>query len=1077
MPATSSTKQRIASVLTILQFVSITTVSTNKITCSDIGINVYNCSAEGLVVIPKFDTFAIEVDLSFNLLKAVSKTSFQGHRSLRALYLHNNNISEIEPYSFAELVHLQILDLSDNRLQNITQNMFTELTSLRTLNVSNNNISTIDHHSIFSLASLEKLILTGNELDCQCEEQLFKQLIQYRNARNSLQLDVQGALCLNNGQNDLFKMSIDACSHGEIFWAPSVNCYSCTDSPGLLTCGANRIENCGQNTDVCYSTITYASNRLSATAGCMNYIACLDLIAKNNVTCVQGNTTCFSCYTGSLSNTRNIAGYANEFVLEVSIELRAALSAGLINVHSQEYNEFTKNISANVKAFIQDERMGFWVEFDKLSGPQITVHLTIHCTSIWYITAQSVKITLFKTLPKLTLNGLEVSSVNIVPSNSEYCPPTVQPTADRGQINWPLTSVATNATIDCPFQFNNTRSVARRLCQSDKAWGSSSFFDCPLEDEQARALQEISRKEINNDNVADVSSELFTITNNWNTFTSTDIGLAVDTVDKILNVDRASTDDAAIDNTVAIINNLLNVEDDVLAESEETSDSSSKIIKAVDKLLSKIDKKFSTVKSNLAGFVSSPDSGAFNGFTLSFSDGVKDLTKSKISVSTAAEDLGADFSGIMLPKTLFKSSEKVTFTVYSDPKLFETISNRNDTAHNQSSDTNTNRFSGFKRKINSKVVAASVPNKTVTNLTAPVKIILKHEQTGKNVTCVYWSIESSEWLSGGCSVHATNEDFTECHCDHLTNFALLMDVYDVGGELDESNKEVLRIISIVGCAMSLAGALLTIIAYGIFRRLRKEIVSKILMQLCSAIAALNLVFLVGVQKYAANSIGGCKTVAVLLHYFLLAIMCWMLVEAFLLYKYVKVTVWKKNIPSFFQRKLALFAWGTPLIIVAVALAVNKTDNYGYQPGGICWLERIPFYVAFLAPVCTVFVLNVITYVLVLKKLFGKGSKELNKTGQNKNIGKRLRGAASVLVLLGLTWSFGILAIGDASKVFLYLFVICNAFQGLFIFVLQCLLNEEVRRAWTNVCPCLKSTSASTKGSLTYSTSTTVTTST
>ena len=121
----------------------------------------------------------------------------------------------------------------------------------------------------------------------------------------------------------------------------------------------------------------------------------------------------------------------------------------------------------------------------------------------------------------------------------------------------------------------------------------------------------------------------------------------------------------------------------------------------------------------------------------------------------------------------------------------------------------------------------------------------------------------------------------------------------------------------------------------------------------------------------------------------------------------------------------------------------------------CWLDRTPFLTTFLAPVCLVFLLNAITYVLVMKQILRKSSSKLTQTEQSKT-GVRLRGAASLLVLLGLTWSFAILAIGDAGIAFMYLFVICNSLQGFFVFVFYCLLREDIRKAWKSVLPCFKS---------------------
>lgn len=39
--------------------------------------------------------------------------------------------------------------------------------------------------------------------------------------------------------------------------------------------------------------------------------------------------------------------------------------------------------------------------------------------------------------------------------------------------------------------------------------------------------------------------------------------------------------------------------------------------------------------------------------------------------------------------------------------------------------------------------------------------------------------ESEPWKATGCEVYASNETHTTCHCYHLTNFAVIMDVHGV----------------------------------------------------------------------------------------------------------------------------------------------------------------------------------------------------------------------------------------------------------------------------------------------------------
>ena len=54
-------------------------------------------------------------------------------------------------------------------------------------------------------------------------------------------------------------------------------------------------------------------------------------------------------------------------------------------------------------------------------------------------------------------------------------------------------------------------------------------------------------------------------------------------------------------------------------------------------------------------------------------------------------------------------------------------------------------------------------------------------------------------------------------------------------------------------------------------------------------------------------------------------------------------------------------------------------------------------------------------------------------------------ALAISVLLGLTWIFGFLAIDDATFTFQLLFCLFNAFQGVVVFLMFCLRQEDVRK--------------------------------
>lgn len=362
--------------------------------------------------------------------------------------------------------------------------------------------------------------------------------------------------------------------------------------------------------------------------------------------------------------------------------------------------------------------------------------------------------------------------------------------------------------------------------------------------------------------------------------------------------------------------------------------------------------------------------------------------------------------------------------------------------------------------VNSMVLSASVPDVKVQGLSENVTITFKH-QSGNTTSprCVFWDMASNDWSSEGCGIVTSSPDMTQCGCNHLTNFALLMDVYQEGTGLSSLDREILSYISYIGCGVSLAALLLTLATYALFRKLRRDNPSKILINLCLALLLSNLVYLAGMHDYSFDNSTACKVVAVLLHYSLLASLTWMAVEAF--YMYLALILVFKTYFSNFILKCSLFGWGVPLLIVIATLAVDSTDNYGFINSGMCWLRNPAFYVAFVGPVGLILLVNCIAFALVIRQLSNMASSKLNKTDRNGTM-QRLRGAIGIVILLGLTWIFAIFAIGKASTVFYYLFAIFNSLQGLFIFIFYCVLKKDAISAWKRVLPCFEEYGESSK---------------
>ena len=70
------------------------------------------------------------------------------------------------------------------------------------------------------------------------------------------------------------------------------------------------------------------------------------------------------------------------------------------------------------------------------------------------------------------------------------------------------------------------------------------------------------------------------------------------------------------------------------------------------------------------------------------------------------------------------------------------------------------------------------------------------------------------WSSEGCNVSKTQnyDGYLTCECDHLTNFALMLDLSQT-----RSNPLALSIVTSMGCGISILGLLLTLISYLCFK--------------------------------------------------------------------------------------------------------------------------------------------------------------------------------------------------------------------------------------------------------------------
>ncbi|NXV46600.1 AGRG2 protein, partial [Uria aalge] len=364
----------------------------------------------------------------------------------------------------------------------------------------------------------------------------------------------------------------------------------------------------------------------------------------------------------------------------------------------------------------------------------------------------------------------------------------------------------------------------------------------------------------------------------------------------------------------------------------------------------------------------------------------------------------------------------------------------------------------------SNVISSSVSNLTISNLKANVTVTLqniKPNQDNSTVRCVFWDFNKNGghggWSYEGCIVKESRVNETVCSCNHLTSFAVLMNLYG-NTPLNPTQELVLTFISYIGCGLSAIFLSVTLVTYIAFEKIRRDYPSKILIQLCAALLLLNLVFLLDSWIALYDTRGLCIAVAVFLHYFLLVSFTWMGLEAFHMYLAL-VKVFNTYVRKYIL-KFCIVGWGLPAVVVSIVLAVSP-DNYGLittgrvsinRPDEFCWIKnRIVFYITAVGYFCLIFLINISMFIVVLIQLCRiKKKKQLG--AQRKTSIQDLRSVAGLTFLLGITWGFAFFTI---NEVFTYLFTIFNTLQGFFIFIFYCVTKENVRKQWRRYLCCGK----------------------
>ncbi|CAI2341611.1 unnamed protein product [Caenorhabditis sp. 36 PRJEB53466] len=352
-----------------------------------------------------------------------------------------------------------------------------------------------------------------------------------------------------------------------------------------------------------------------------------------------------------------------------------------------------------------------------------------------------------------------------------------------------------------------------------------------------------------------------------------------------------------------------------------------------------------------------------------------------------------------------------------------------------------------KRKVVTKIIGASLivngKEKKVDKLKQPVRITFYHKESAvrhmDSPVCVWWSHNDLNWSPVGCRLHSHNRTMTTCDCDHLTHFAVLMDVH--GHEVGEMDQKILTLLTYIGCVISIVCLLLTFFAYLIFSRNGGDRVF-IHQNLCLSLVLAEITFLAGITR-TEDSLQ-CGMIAAALMYMFLSALTWMLLEGYHIHRMLT-----EVFPSEPRRiSYLLIGYISPAVIVFIAYLFNSN---GFGTADHCWLTTHNHFIWFFAgPACFILCANTLVLFKTLCTVYQHTSGGYLPCRHDVDSGRTIRswvkGSLALVSLLGVTWLFGLFWIDDThSVVMAYAFTITNSLQGLFIFLFHVLFAEKMRK--------------------------------
>ncbi|XP_028655768.1 adhesion G-protein coupled receptor G7 [Erpetoichthys calabaricus] len=565
------------------------------------------------------------------------------------------------------------------------------------------------------------------------------------------------------------------------------------------------------------------------------------------------------------------------------------------------------------------------------------------------------------------------------------------------------------------------------------------------------------------DELVKIASNTQMLTSQPEKLTVNNITTAADIANRILTRAKGNESEMAAVAAVTTISQLLDAKDAAFENND---------VAIVAKSLTETLEAFSLENSNNITGVVQPNlavqsltvnSSLMQGVQFTALRGENDtLISKRIEINSNASNLIMDRNAevqIFLNFTTVNNTDgQLGFVLYQNDKFFRS------------------RFYSSTIKMNRRVISGSFSAGVLNSI--DLLFVPNYNSSGisfYDYACVFWDYTLSDWNTEGCTKTSDDDKILKCHCNHTTNFAVLMTFKN-----NYKYSKPLEVISIVGCSFSMAGLLITVLFYIITRKSRKQILTIMLVSICISLLIFNIIFVIGINNpnpsnmtkssmsrdnnqlstdlYIKPDKGYCTFFTALLHYFLLATFVWTLLYAVQMFLLLVLVF--SYLPSYFTWTVIGFGWGVPAVIVAVTLGASYRINnpLNYRQEEFCWLAALdiqgkfdiskPMLWAFLLPMALILLCNFAVFVCVLIRAIFKKNSKLTST-KRSSYKKKLLGSFSIAIILGISWVLGYLMLIDhreSQEVFSYLFCILNVTQGFQIFIFFTARSKTFRKS-------------------------------